>query len=198
MQIEEQQEVAGYEGNPFGAPDTPELAPPARQSDAHRVKVDGVSLVNSEYGSKLRIATTSQDMGITINHDLWLPEGYVENPKVDPTTLPTSENFIEDQQGKYAKDIHNSKKTATLDNYLSYAYAQGRTEFGALAQASTIEAVAEALNGVLAGVELIVVRKPGKKNPDFLNISSTKPIEAASDVKFLNRLAKADVAVRWA
>lgn len=183
---------------PWQSPDTPELAPPSRQADAHRVQVAGVTLLVRESGDSIyRIALVSQDTGATINDDLWLPRGYAENVKVDPTSLPESENFAENQRGKYASTIHNSKNTATLDRYFSYAYAQGHTDFSSYQAATDANSVAEALNEILSGTDLIIVRKPQKKNPDFLNIASRADISEEANPKFLNRLEKGDVLIRW-
>lgn len=189
MQTEEQ---VVYAGNPFGeTPDTPTVSEPKRQADANRVTVLGASLVSNEYGTRLRVELHSEDTGIDFNHDINLPQSYVDNVKVDATQLQSSDNWLEDEKGQYAKNVMNDKRSAFIIRYLDLT-GKDLTPF---AQAKTIEGVTEAFSGICAGLQLLVVRKPNKNN--FLNVSSIESIEKVGDAKYLARLAKADVAVRW-
>lgn len=191
--------------NPFAPPDTPELPAPAREADAHRVKVLAVGPKTFESGATaFGFSLESIDTGTPINWNIFVPKGYAENIKVDPTTLSEGEPFIDaegkarkrgDQRTQYARTIHNSSGSADLDQLLKYASAQGNVTNGT--RPESFVDVCNMLNDLMAGVEFVITRRPQRDNPEFLEVSGHRAIGDTTNSKFLASLQKRGITARW-
>lgn len=162
--------------NPFAPPDTPALPAPAREADAHRVKVIAVGPKTFNSGATaIALNLESIDTGASINWNLWAPKAYVEDITVDPNTLFEGESYVDadgktrkkgDQKMQYARTIHNNSGTAELDVLLKYAASQGNSANGQ--RPESFADVCNMLNDLLSGVEFIITRRPQKDQPEFL------------------------------
>lgn len=191
--------------NPFAPPNTPALPAPAREADAHRVKVIAVGPKTFDSGATaIALNLESIDTGASINWNLWPPKMYVEDISVDATTLPEGEPFVDaegktkkkgDQRTQYARTVHNSSNSADLDQLLKYAAAQGNAANGT--RPESFVDVCNMLNDLLSGVEFIITRRPQRDNPEFLEVNGHRAIGDATNGKFLASLQKRGITPRW-
>ena len=171
---------------------------PVPVPDAHRGRITGVTSRTFDSGATaLQIGLESVDEGFAETYSLFLPNGFVENINVDPTTLPTGE--LNEATGKikgnqlvqYARTVRNSKGDAEIQSYLALAKEQGK----ALTSAPTdFDALVEQLNDVLGGIDVVFTRRAeGGDGPfaDRLRVNRIVNINTAGNVKFHKKVRRA-------
>lgn len=182
--------------------------------DAHRGEIVSVQHFIAGTGSQaLQITLKSNDTGIsggpgfTIN--LWGPAdvfdpnapcwtgGHFDNTQLS-TDSPGTNDAGKPKQSPaqaYARNFFNSKKTGTVQTALMAAAEQGRTGASlGLNSPTTPEEYVANLNAILAGTEVLIIRKPEKNaDPKFdgaLKVSVLYPISVLNDTKRLDGATK--------
>lgn len=153
---------------------TPALPALVSEPDAHLATISGVSSNTYDSGAtSLDIKATSQHTGSELTLNVWLPSGFVENIQVDPLTLPEEEGDEEagikknKQRSSYARNIKNTKETATLQKFLKMAADNGRTISAlGLKAPTTFEQLVDTLDLLLRDIQVVVLRRPDLKSED--------------------------------
>lgn len=161
--------------------DTPEIKQPTPKPQAHRGRIEAVTLTEpSENGNRaIKFSLTSIDTGREDEQNVWLPKDFVEDITIDPETLstgekdPTTGEVIEaNQRGSYAMGIANSDKTATLQALRIIAAQVGRVLPPDSKTPTNIEEYVELHGELLTGLEVVYTLTPNRKaeDPRFRNI----------------------------
>lgn len=189
--------------------DTPELAVPASEPQAHRAVITSVTLKTIsthddwpviEIGVTSRDVPTFEDrLGIFIPADFDVALG----SKFDPSTLPEGDGFWAQQQTMFRRNVANSEKTALLQQLVfnkdSVAQRAGRDprELGINPRPATLEEYTDNLNKMLQGVEVIIkLRERGGDDPAFKHQLQVKAIVSADDYE-LNPKAYKKYQLAW-
>ncbi len=170
--------------------------------EAHRGEIVGVARYEAKTGSvALAITLKSNDTGISggpgFTMNLWGPAELLDGTSVCWASGHFDSSQISDivPDGKkqsprqaYARNYFNTKKNGTVQGMLEAAAEQGRTAATlGLSSPTTPEEYVTNLNAILAGTEVLVVRKPEKNDdPKFdgaLKVASVYPISVMSDSK---------------
>lgn len=174
------------DSNPYGIPVADEIVPEARKADVNKCTVMSVDFarVGGDEIPAIRIVLAA-DAGFTMIQTLFLTEQLFNHWTLTPKAL----NMSDETCIAFGRSIHNSKNEATLDRYLA-ALADGGAErdYDKMRGASSIEAFITALNALLSNVPVIIVRRPNRHG--YLNVSSVRPMSAASNPKFLQYIER--------
>ena len=209
MNDAEQQVIDPQTGEAVETPsvlDTPEIKQPAAKPQAHRGRIEAVTLTEpSDNGNvAIKFSLTSIDTGREDELSVWLPKDFVADIGIDPETLstgekdPTTGEVIEpNQRGSYAMGIANSDKTATLQNLRILAAQANRVLPPDSKNPTTIEEYVELHGELLTGLEIVYTLTPNKKAEDprfrnFLRVSRFMSIEdTVGNPKVLRKYVKA-------
>ena len=186
--------------------DTPEIKQPAAKPQAHRGRIEAVTLTDpNEKGNRsIKFTLTSIDTGREDELDVWLPQDFVADIGIDPETLstgekdPTTGETIEpNQRASYGMGIANSDKTATLQSLRIFAAQANRVLPPDSKNPTNIEEYVELHGELLTGLESVYILTPNKKAEDprfrnFLRVSRFMSVEdTVGNPKVLRKYLKA-------
>ena len=176
-------------------PDTPELVVPPTDPEAHRGTITGVTREDASTGSVgIKIALTSTDTGLQTDYTIWPPIEFVEDIKVDPTTLSDEPRPGKKQSPKerYGQVVRNSTKTGEIQRLLQLAAEQDRH---ATKQPEDFDDFVAMMDQLLSGVLVVFTRKVEKAQEGFsprLKVSTIENITTADNPKKFKKMIK-----RW-
>jgi hypothetical protein len=169
-------------GGMFPDSPAPDRVVPAPQ--AHRGRITGVAIENPKDGGGtpfLKISCKSLETAADDALAVFLPVEYVNNVLVDPATLSKEEtvtpngNKAPSPYAKYGQTVRNSGKTAkdgthipgdgTLETLIRFATEQGHSV--ALATPRTFEQVANYLNSLCTGTEVVALMRAKGGDGEF-------------------------------
>jgi hypothetical protein len=177
------QAAKSAEGDLFAEmlPDTPVLVVPPPTPEAHRATITGVTREDASTGSVgIKISLTSMDSGLETDYTIWPPKAFVDDIKVDPTTLSDDPVPGKKQSPKerYGAIVRNSTKTAELQKLLALASEADRHASQVPNEFDTFVAL---LDELLSGLPVVFTRTVEKNSdPAFGNRLKVKTIESIS------------------
>jgi|SRR5581483_1690175 len=186
-----------------------------QQADAHRGEIVSVATTTAQTGTVgLVIQCKSHDTGVEnrgFQQIIWGPQdifssdapcwagGHFDNTKLSKEPPPGKKQSADQA---YARNFFNSKKNGLVQVAVQAAAEEGRTLASlGLSSPKNPEEYVSNLNAVLAGTQVVIVRKPeANDDPKFdgqLKVNALYPISSLNDEKFLARLRKGGVLLKW-
>lgn len=172
-----------------------ELTLPPPEPDAHRAAIVSVTSEVYETGTtSLNFALTSLDGGFAEEYKIFLPNAFVEDINVDPTTLsdvPVPGKKQSPRQ-RYAQVVHNSDNRSELDLLFAIAAEQGRNTDG-MERPKTFEDFVNTVNTLFNGLEVIFLRnvEESEQYGDRLKVRKLVSPTLAHNPKALKKYKKA-------
>ncbi len=198
--------------------DTPEIAVPPKEADAHQGIISGVELTTFQSGAtaiKVNLQSTNNP-NVTDKKNIFLPEQFVENiyvteAEMDDSVPEGKKMSPKDQLGRAKQDIYGAKRVdkktkveTRFGGLIPLAIAPGRTSadaataaLGSVRKPTTLAEFVAVLNALLAGVEVVFRRRPQRDDPQFLEVDGIYEPEVVNDAKRSAKLFT-DRTLAWA